>query len=130
MDTKRILVVDDDSGTRLTIRKFLEFSKAADFQVFEAEDGPECLGLATEEGFFDMVLLDIELPGMNGFDVCRALRKVDPALPVIFITSFADVEHRVKGREAGGDSFLPKPIREGPLLSLVKLFMNANRQRR
>lgn len=129
MDTKRILVVDDDAGSRLTIRKILEFSKVAQFEVVEAADGAECLKAVQEPGRFDLVLLDIEMPNMDGFEVCRNIRKADSSIPIIFVTAYADVEHRVKGREAGGDSFLAKPIRDAPLLSVVKLFLNASRHR-
>ena len=129
MDKKKILIVDDDTGIRLTMRKFLEFSKGANFEVVEAEDGSACLKAVKEGKPFDLILLDIAMPNMDGFEVCRALREVDREVPIIFVTSHADVEHRVKGRQAGGDSFLAKPIREAPLLSLVKLFLNASRHR-
>jgi len=129
MDTKNILVVDDDAGTRLTIRKFLEFSRAARFDVAEAGNGEECLEVIRSFGAFDMILLDIEMPDMDGFAVCRTIREVDQSVPIVFITSHADVEHRVKGREAGADSFLAKPIKEAPLMSVIKLFLNAARHR-
>ncbi|MCK5379365.1 MAG: response regulator [Acidobacteria bacterium] len=129
MDRKKILVVDDDAGTRLTIRKFLEFSRVAHFEVFEAQDGGACLKAVQDVGRFDLILLDIEMPDMDGFEVCRTIREVDSSVPIIFVTAHADVEHRVKGRSAGSDSFLAKPIREVPLLSVVKLFLNASRHR-
>ena len=129
MDRKKVLVVDDDAGTRLTIKKFLEFSRVVHFEVFEAADGAECLEIVKEVGTFDLILLDIEMPDMDGFEVCRKLREVDQSVPIVFVTSHAELEHRIKGRGAGGDSFLAKPVREGALLSLVKLFINASRNR-
>ncbi len=129
MDKKRILIVDDDAGIRLTIRKFLEFSKIAPFELVEASDGTECMQVVQNEAPFDLILLDIEMPTMGGFEVCKTLREVDHSVPIVFVTSHADVEHRVKGRSVGGDSFLAKPIKEAPLLSLVKLFLNASRHR-
>lgn len=129
MDRKKILVVDDDAGTRLTIKKFLEYYKAVHFEVFEAADGPECLEIVDEIESFDLILLDIEMPEMDGFEVCRKLRETDQSVPIVFVTSHADLEHRIQGRRVGGDSFLAKPVREGALLSLVKLFINASRSR-
>lgn len=129
MDRKRVLIVDDDAGVRLTVKKFLEFSRIANFEISEAADGGECLKVVQDIGRFDLILLDIEMPDMDGFEVCRTLREVDSSVPIIFVTSHADVEHRVKGRSAGGDSFLAKPIKEVPLLSVVKLFLNAERHR-
>lgn len=129
MEKKHILVVDDDAGIRLTIKKFLEYSKVAHFEVVQAADGSEALAAAETVGHFDLILLDIEMPDMDGFEVCRTIREVDSSVPVVFVTAHADLEHRVKGREAGGDSFLAKPIREAALLSLVKLFLNASRHR-
>ncbi len=129
MDRKRILIVDDDAGIRLTVKRFLEFSKVANFEIIEAADGGECLKAVQDVGRFDLILLDIEMPDIDGFEVCRTLREVDSSVPIIFVTSHADVENRVKGRSAGGDSFLAKPIKEVPLLSVVKLFLNASRHR-
>ena len=129
MEKKHILVVDDDAGIRLTIKKFLEYSKVAHFEVVQAADGCEALEAAQDIGRFDLILLDIEMPDMDGFEVCRTIREVDSSVPIVFVTAHADLEHRVKGREAGGDSFLGKPVREAALLSLVKLFLNASRHR-
>ena len=129
MDRKRVLIVDDDAGVRLTVKRFLEFSRIANFEIVEAGDGGECLKAVQDVGRFDLILLDIEMPDIDGFEVCQTIREVDSSVPIIFITSHADVEHRVRGRSAGGDSFLAKPIKEVPLLSVVKLFLNASRHR-
>ncbi len=129
MDRKKILVVDDDAGTRLTIRKFLEFSRVADFEVIEADGGKASLEALGTHGPFDLILLDIEMPDVDGFDVCRRVRETDRNVPIVFVTAYADLEHRIKGRTVGGDSFLAKPVRDAPLMSLVKLFLNASRSR-
>ncbi len=129
MEKKIILVVDDDAGIRLTIKKFLEFSRVAHFEIVEAADGAEALKAAQEHGRFDLILLDIEMLDMDGFEVCRIIRETDSSVPIIFVTAHADLGHRIQGREAGGDSFLAKPVKEAALLSLVKLFLNASRHR-
>jgi len=128
MKTIRILIADDDSGIRLTIRKILESEKIGSYEVAEASDGVECLMAAEQRGPFDLILLDVEMPQLDGFAVCKAIRRVDTKVPIVFVTSHADVEHRVKGREAGGDSFLAKPVRPGPLMSLVRLFAGSSKR--
>jgi CheY-like chemotaxis protein len=128
MKALRILIVDDDSGIRLTIRKILESEKTGSYEVVEASDGVECLMAAEKRGPFDLILLDVEMPQLDGFAVCKAIRRVDTKVPIVFVTSHADVEHRVKGREAGGDSFLAKPVRPGPLMSLVRLFASSSKR--
>jgi len=124
MKTLRILIADDDPGIRLTIRKILESERTGSYEVTETIDGVECLMAAEQRGPFDLILLDVEMPQLDGFAVCKAIRRVDKKVPIVFVTSHADVEHRVKGREAGGDSFLAKPVRPGALMSLVRLFAN------
>lgn len=126
MDITRILVADDDSGIRITIRKILESSQTESYEIIDAENGVQCLMAAEKNGPFDLILLDIEMPEMDGFAVCAAIRNVDPKVPIVFVTSHADLEHRVKGREAGGDSYLAKPVRPGPLMSLVNLFASSS----
>jgi len=128
MEKRRILIVDDDAGIRLTIRRILESSRSDDFEIAEAASGVECLMATEKQGPFDLILLDVEMPEMDGFSVCKAIRNVDPAVPIVFVTSHVDLEHRVKGREAGGDSFLAKPVRPGALMSLVGLFSSSSRR--
>ncbi len=98
------------------------------FEVDEASDGVECLMAAEQRGPFDLILLDVEMPQLDGFAVCRAIRHINTKVPIVFVTSHADVEHRAKGREAGGDSFLAKPVRSGSLMSLVRLFANSSKR--
>jgi DNA-binding response OmpR family regulator len=76
------------------------------------------------------VLLDIEMPNMDGFEACQRLRKVDPELPIIFVTAHADVDYRHEARKSGGDSFLTKPIQKTALLSLVNLFLSNSARRK
>ncbi len=116
---KNILIVDDDRTTRMVVRKALESGGKGAYTVHEAADGPACLLLVTRRRAFDLILLDVELPGMGGFDVCRALRRIDPEVPVVFVTAHGELETRLAGREAGGTSFLPKPVPPASLLALV-----------
>ena len=119
---KRVLVVDDHVPTRALIRTILEAEKTEQFEVYEAGTGTECLKAADKQGPFELVLLDVNLPDMDGYSVCRALRHVDKKVPIVFVTAKGDLKDYTAGREAGGDSYLVKPIARAALRSIVNLF--------
>ena len=127
---KRVLVVDDHAPTRSTIRALLETDKAHVFEVVEAANGTECLMVFDSHGPFDLVLLDVAMPDLDGFAVCTALRRVDKFVPVVFITGQRDLKDFNSGREAGGDSYLVKPIARAALRSIVNLFTSIERAKR
>jgi len=116
--TARILVVDDIP----TNVKLLEARLMAEyFQVLTATNGEDALAIC-EAGQCDMVLLDIMMPGMDGFEVCQKL-KSNPAtmhLPVVMVTALDQPEDRVKGLQAGADDFLSKPVHDLALVTRVK----------
>ncbi len=128
--TKRILVVDDHPPTRFLIRSILEAEKERGCTIVEADSGTECLKTFDAQGPFDLVLLDVNLPDMDGFAVCRALRHVDKRVPIIFVTGKSELKDYAAGRDAGGDSYLVKPIARNALRSIVALFTNIERQKR
>lgn len=116
--TARILVVDDiPANVRLLeVRLLAEY-----FEVVTASSGQEALEIC-ETSKIDVVLLDVMMPEMDGFEVCRRL-KSDPAtahLPVVMITALGQVEDRVRGLEAGADDFLTKPVNDLQLMTRVK----------
>ncbi len=116
--TARILVVDDV----LPNVRFLEARLSAEyFDVRTAGDGAEALRLCARTGF-DVILLDVMMPGMDGFEVCRRL-KADPAtahVPVMLVTALDQAADRVRGLEAGADDFLTKPVDELSLMARVR----------
>ncbi len=116
--TARILVVDDIP----TNVKLLEARLMAEyFQVLTATNGADAIALC-QSGQCDMVLLDVMMPGMDGFEVCKRL-KADPEtahLPVVMVTALDQPEDRVKGLEAGADDFLTKPVNDLALVTRVK----------
>ena len=113
--TARILVVDDVPANI----KLLEARLLAEYyDVLTAADGPSAIE-AAETGKVDVVLLDVMMPGMDGFEVCRHL-KSDPAtahVPVVMVTALDQVADRVRGLEAGADDFLTKPVNDLQLLT-------------
>ncbi|MER8647033.1 PleD family two-component system response regulator [Mesorhizobium sp. M0586] len=116
--TARILVVDDIPANvkLLEVRLLAEY-----FEVLTASNGPDAIE-ACENGKVDVVLLDVMMPGMDGFEVCKRL-KSDPAtahIPVVMVTALGHVADRVRGLEAGADDFLTKPVNDLQLTTRVK----------
>ena len=114
----RVLVVDDV----LPNVKLLEAKLTSEyFDVLTASDGPEALAVIDRE-MPDLVLLDVMMPGMDGFDVCRRI-KSNPRtthIPVIMVTALSDVSDRVRGIESGADDFLTKPVVDAALFARVR----------
>ena len=116
--TARILVVDDTPANS----KLLEIRLGAEyFDVVVAQSGMRALELCASQPF-DLILLDVMMPGLDGFETCRRL-KVDPAtahIPVVMVTTLDQPSDRIKGLEAGADDFVTKPIDEVALLARVR----------
>lgn len=113
--THSILIVDDDPEIRQVLRIGLT---QAGFETQEAGDGAEGLAKATS-GRFDLVILDIGLPRMDGLEVCRVLRQTH-ATPILFLTARDDEIDRVLGFELGGDDYVTKPFSPRELAARVK----------
>jgi DNA-binding response OmpR family regulator len=124
---KRILVVDDHPPTVALIRAILEADRNQAFVIRDASTGTDCLKVFDRDGPFDLVLLDVGLPDLDGFMVCRALRKVNPTVPIVFVTAKGELKDFTEGRAAGGDSYLVKPISRAALRNLVTVFTNVQR---
>ena len=101
----RILTVEDDERIRTSVRLALEDEG---WTVEEAASGEDALNAFTREAA-DVVLIDIMLPGIDGFDVCRAIRRVSD-VPIVMVTARADTHDVVAGLEAGDDYYLTKPL--------------------
>ncbi|MEQ8639446.1 MAG: PleD family two-component system response regulator [Alphaproteobacteria bacterium] len=114
----RILVVDDiPANVRLLEAKL----QAEYFEVIAAEDGPSALTIVARE-MPDIILLDVMMPGMDGFEVCRRI-KHDPLaqhIPIVMVTALSEPEDRVRGLESGADDFLTKPIDDKALFARVR----------
>ncbi len=114
----RILIVDDN---KINL-KLLSAKLARDFYaVTQAENGPEALAIARKD-VPDLILLDVMMPEMDGFEVCTRL-KADPVtqhIPVVMISALSDVADRVRGLESGADDFLNKPINDMALFARVR----------
>jgi len=115
MAAKSILVVDDEKRIVEIVRAYLE---REGYRVTAAYEGDTALELARRE-HPDLIVLDLMLPGVSGWDICRALRK-ESDVPIIMLTARDDVPARVVGLELGADDYVTKPFERKELVSRVK----------
>lgn len=115
---RKILVVDD---TPQNVKLLCDLLAAKGYDVVSASSGPEALERLAKDAP-DLVLLDVVMPEMSGYEVCRVIREKPETrlLPVVMVTALDPAEERVKGIEAGADEFLSKPINAGELLARVR----------
>ena len=121
---KRVLVVDDDPSHALLAQLVLE---RAGFGVRHAGDGPLALEALAEDPLPDLVLLDVMLPRLDGFEVLKRIR-ADPrtkSLPVIMVTSFSRDQDAARGRKLGANDYIVKPLMETDFLKRVKALIQA-----
>ena len=120
--TPRVLLVEDEESLLEAIRLNLEMEG---YQVVTAETGPAALK-AFSAGRFNLVILDVMLPEIDGFDVCRSIRLQDSDVPVLFLTAKNTSADRVHGLRIGGDDYLAKPFNlEEFLLRVEKLIQRS-----
>jgi two-component system response regulator MprA len=117
----KILVVDDERAVRESLRRALELEG---YEIELAEDGRAALSrLETEEGQPDAVILDVLMPGVDGLEVCRRLRRTGIRVPVLMLTARDEVENRVAGLDAGADDYVTKPFALEELLARVRALL-------
>ena len=114
----RILLVDDDTRLHELLTSFLEQNGYA---VVGAKDGARGLA-ALEQGTFDLVVLDVMMPGIDGLEVCRRIRKTS-RIPVLMLTAKGDETDRVVGLEIGADDYVAKPFSPRELLARVRALL-------
>ena len=120
-DAPLILVVDDDTDSRTIAARLLE---REGFRTVRAASGEECLRIAREQPV-DLILLDVMMPGMDGFAVCNALREAGSHIPVILLTAKDDIDTRREGMHQGVSEFLTKPINRLELFARVRAQLHA-----
>lgn len=117
-----ILVVDDETSMREGLIDNLVFEG---YQAISASNGQEALDILNEKTF-DLVILDVMMPVMSGFDLCQTLRKNGNNVPIIFLTAKGDEIDRVLGLEFGGDDYISKPFSLRELLARIKAILRRN----
>src|SRR5688572_8625838 len=107
----RILIVEDESGLATTLKDRLG---KEGYTVRVAKDGLVGLDLATKESF-DLIILDLMLPGLNGVEVCQQLRQMGSSIPILMLTARRQTADKVAGLHSGGDDYLTKPFQMAEL---------------
>jgi two-component system, OmpR family, manganese sensing response regulator len=115
----KVLIVEDDPKLLKTLNTFLGIE---DFEVTQAEDGKKALDLL-ENNFFDIVVLDWNLPERSGVDVLKAFRHMGGNTPVLMLTGNETIEHREEGLDAGADDYLTKPFHPKELTARLRALL-------
>ena len=122
MSEKRILIVDDDDE----IRELLEFDIAqSGYFVDSAKDGLEGLNKALNNTY-DLILLDVMMPKMNGFDVCKNIRQAKLAIPILMLTAKGTIDDKTEGFDCGADDYLVKPFDIQEVLLRIRVLLRRN----
>lgn len=121
----RILLVEDEENIRSVVKLNLELEG---FETIETDNGKEAVRLFKEQ-HFDLLLLDVMLPEMNGFEICEQVRLTDTTVPIIFLTAKDTPQDRIAGLKKGADDYLTKPFNlEELLLRVQNLLKRSNKQ--
>ena len=122
-ESGNVLIVDDERSIRLSLRTILgNFG----FDIVEAARGEEALALVRTEQF-DAVLLDINMPGIGGIEVCRLMRKASPRLPIVMLTVQGSEDRKVEALNAGADDYITKPFQLRELTARLRAAVRRNR---
>jgi len=118
--SKNIVIAEDDETNFFLLKEYLEYSKA---NIFWTKDGNETIETVERNNNIDIVLMDIQMPEMNGFEALAILKKQFPKIPVIAITAYAVSGDREKGLKAGFDEYLSKPLSRRILVENIMKFI-------
>ena len=124
MNKLKILVAEDDANIRMGLVDTLE---SENYQVAEACDGAEALELFNNN-IFDLILLDIMMPGKSGYDVCQDIRMVDKDIPIIMLTAKGEEFDKVLGLKLGADDYITKPFGIHELLARISAVLRRTKR--
>ncbi len=120
MTPMKVLVVDDERAVRESLRRALELEG---YEIELAADGDEALYRLESEAQPDAVILDVLMPGVDGLEVCRTIRRGGSRVPVLMLTARTQVDDRVEGLDAGADDYLTKPFALEELLARLRALL-------
>lgn len=119
MDNIKILIVEDEQRLAEILKKQLEESGFAADVAYDGYTGK----LMAEKNCYNLVILDINLPLMNGYDLCREIRKTNRRIPVIMLTAFGTADNKIIGFDSGADDYVVKPFDFRELLARINVFL-------
>lgn len=119
----KVLVVDDDPGLRLSVRHALE--SMAKFEIEEAFDGINALE-KVKQGGFNLAILDVDMPRMNGLEALKAIKEFDPSIIVLIMTAYANINDAVRSVKEGAFNYVSKPIKSDELVIMVEKALEAH----
>ena len=119
MEKRKILVVDDESRMRKLVKDFLVKSN---YEVVEAEDGEQALDIFFEQNDIDLIILDVMMPKMDGWQTCREIR-AESKVPIIMLTAKGDEQDELKGFDLGVDEYISKPFSPKILVARVEAIL-------
>ena len=122
-DQGTVLIVDDERSIRLSLRTILS---GLGYVIVEAARGEEALSLA-RTAQFDVVLLDINMPGIGGIDVCRMMRRHSSRLPIVMLTVQGSEDRKVEALDAGADDYITKPFQLRELIARLRAVVRRNK---
>ena len=120
---KKILVVDDEEKIRSIIRKYGEFEG---YEIEEATDGMDAIQKVKDNGDYDVIVMDVMMPELDGFSACTAIKKIKD-IPVIMLSARGEEYDRIHGFEAGVDDYVVKPFSPKELMMRVKVVTNRSK---
>jgi len=119
--SKVFLIAEDEVMNYMYLEEALKETKAF---IIWCKNGKEAVQKITEEREqVDLILMDIKMPEMNGYEATKIIKAFNPGIPIIIQTAFAMADERKKGFEVGGDEYIEKPIRQNKLLTVISQFI-------
>ena len=127
MNKLKILVVDDESRMRKLVKDFLV---KQNYEVMEAGDGSEALDIFFANQDIVLIVLDVMMPKMNGYDVCKNIRLVKPKVPILMLTAKGTIHDKTEGFDVGADDYLVKPFDNAELLVRIEAVLRRYQKNR
>lgn len=121
---KLVLLAEDDEASLVYLSELLKIYKA---KVIKCSSGLKALNLCVEYPEIDLVLMDMKLPELDGYEATRMIKKMNPTLPIIAVTACAMLEDRRRCKIAGCDGYVSKPVMPNEFLPLVHYFLNSQK---
>lgn len=120
-DNPKILIAEDVESNYLYLNAVLSKINA---QIYWAKNGQEAIEVIRTEKDIDLILMDLQMPELNGYEATQIIKKEQPQIPIIAQTAFAMSDDREKALNAGCDDYLAKPIKSKDLLNIVEKYLN------